>query len=509
MQNISRNDRFLYITGLAIVAFLSCWRVLHFTFWIDDWLYLWQGIYDRVYLMRSWMHFGTSLEFFIFTKLFGTNPFFWQVVGIILRIIASYIVGEFAKILSSNKITGIYAGLLFAATAPGVEAVGWANTHVSIIEVILLGYAALRFVRFLDKPHKWDLIIIFECIVLGVLLDFVRAVPILVVLVAAWFFSKGKKGYNMAGVTIRRAIVFFLLVSPIFVYLMYSAFAGSPVGKILGRVAANPWLMQKYILYVGNYLATLWNMMIGWVHPVLADPGHGILHRIHERVVLVALVVWIVRIFGGFFRDKKANIRLYATTTAWMLGFAFIHWLFEPRNTYAAVHRYHVLPVAGFTILLAYGFTLIRRPWVSYVLFVIFIALHIFTANRMLIGESIFRSQRKVDAVWQYVDQEVSQNDNAKIFFFFGEQPVKEQIFQLSGAIPFAIKRKLSHKDEWPYIAQSYDDARSMICGTVPGRRQVSLSDTYGWNLDNAGNATSQSDEVRNTLRAEIAQKGC
>jgi hypothetical protein len=494
---------------LVIVAFVSYWRVIDFTFWIDDWTYLWRGLYDTRELLVNWMHFGTSLEFFVFTKLFGTNPLFWQLTGILLRIVSAYAVGKLTETITRSKKAGIFAGILFASTPIGTQSVGWASAHIVLIEVILLSLGVRKYLKCIEENKRIHLIISFECIILALLLDYVRALPALVVLVTILFFSKDQKGYKFVKNMFRKFFIFMALITPIFVYILYPAFTGSPVGKIITRVVEKPLLMRKYILYFGNYLGTLWNMTVGLLHPVLTDPGYGTPHRVFERIELFIMFGWLAILCNKFITNKESHMRVLVTMSMWVFIFLAVHWFFEPRNIYNASHRYVLLSGVGYISLMALGLSRIPFQFLQYLLLTVVLILNIVSSNRILATESAYRSRLKVDAVWNVIDSQVPKDAQPKIFFYSGEQPAKSNILDLSGAIPYAILRHIGSINNWPHVMNDYQEILSVICGSSQNTYRVALEHIYGWHVYNNGNVVNTSHDVQETLRREMGLRDC
>jgi hypothetical protein len=169
----------IQIAFLCALAFASFSRYLNFTFWKDDWHLLWGSLYDVRSIHQYWDHPMTFIEFVWLTKLFGTQPFWWQIIGIVLRIGTALSLSVFGIALTSSVSAGLLAGVLFAGTVIGMDAVGWPAAHVSLVSAIFLLTGMTYLIRYLKGAKTTAFVVSVLYLGIGVLSDPFRNFPVL------------------------------------------------------------------------------------------------------------------------------------------------------------------------------------------------------------------------------------------------------------------------------------------------------------------------------------------
>src|SRR3990170_147512 len=118
-----------FIILVAILTFISSYQSLNFHFWKDDWNRLWMAYY-RPDLMLNLLglpdHPGATLEQMLFGPFFKLNPLYWQIEGLILKILASLSVSLMVLGIAKSYRTAAVAGLFFSTTVVGIESFTWA-----------------------------------------------------------------------------------------------------------------------------------------------------------------------------------------------------------------------------------------------------------------------------------------------------------------------------------------------------------------------------------------------
>lgn len=483
----------LYFLVLAIIAMVSYGGVLQYGFWIDDWAYLWMANYTPRWLLNFWMHFGTSLEFVVFKNLFGNQPMIWMFLGIVLHVGAAYAVFLMTRALTRSKTAGIISGFFFSTFAVGVQATGWPNAYVVLMEAILLCLGVFGIIRYFESDKIGDAYLGFFCFVVALGLDFVRAVPIaIVVYLLSYLFEKKKARTGRKIVTwVFGAVV---LLTPVIFIWVKPALPDATLYKAILRYHISPIFVYKSLQYLENLFGSLWNLVTGWLLRMPQDPGFGFYHRLFSRLTCSIVVVTLLTAMYQFIVRKSRSWYMIGFCVMWMILFYLPQWLFEPRITFYAAHRYMVIPSIGFIVLISWGISKIPRLTTQIALVVLFMIINIYTSRKFISDALVYRSNDINTTVMTAVEASVTQNNHKKVFIFFGQDPVKLNVLDF-GIPHYALDMHITSQNQWPTVTTNIPMVQQQIRSGA-----LQISDVYSWEVKNNGAVTDFSKIIRENV---------
>jgi hypothetical protein len=510
--------RWAYITLLCVLTYTSFWRYLGFTFWKDDWFLVWGILYHHLPAFRQFGYRpGGLLEFYWMTRFFGAHAFPWQVLGLILRVGAALAFSFFAVELTSSGAVGLLSGVLFAGTCIGMDAVGWPSAHGVLTTAIFLLLGLGYFVRYL-KGHK-DSWLLLGILYLGIafVLDPFRTfpvffmIPLLAVPVAISATRKRAFGkivtIGAAGVAVCALATWIAFRNDIMASQLFSYLVRQPDFAAIVK--------KSYV--IGNYFNSLAHLMLGWLIRFPEDASTGVYNSVIAGVGFLVFCMTLGMGYG-YRKTKSKQVGMLLFSLLWMFLFYVPAWLFEPRLTMGATHRYMVLSSFGFILGISYGLVRIRKRSLLVAGSLLFIGSNMVTANYRLNTAAAYRSVDRVNSLWQTIDRDVSKSA-PRIFVFEGEDPVKTYALVLSGPSPFALLRKITTVYDMPIVTGDRKLIQELLCepnvsrpepGTVVVQKDViALNHVYAWQVSGSGALTNITLPTRRGLLMRAMDSGC
>ena len=485
----------LYILLLAVISMVSYGGVLQYTFWIDDWGYLWEAFHNVHELLKSWIHLGTSLEFFVGARLFGTEPIPWLICGIILRVGAAYAVSLATGALTKSKKAAMISGIFFAVFAVGVQAVGWPNAYVVFMAAIGICVGIYGIITYFEKGTKGDLYVGLLGIFSALALDFARAVPIIFIVLLLLYSDRSKRSYF--GKKIMLWIIGGLVVTAIGVVLLEpSAFTYSVLFKSIAKYHFSAIFFYKSLQFTENIFGSIWNLCTGWITTMVQDPGNGVYHRLYSRGTFIVIMLTLCFAFYQYVIKKEKAWGLVLLCVLWLPLFYLPQWLYEPRITVDVTHRYLVIPSIGFIILISYCVSRVRNIRLQIAFIVLFLIINIVNSQKYIANALVYRSADINTIVLKAVEASVADSNKRNIFVFFGQDPVKVNVLDLSGNAHFALDE---HQTTFVQRAVVTTDVSSIIKQVQLG--DIMLSQVYSWDVNNSGAVVDISKSLRESIQ--------
>ena len=509
---------FLFVLFLFTCALITYRGILHFSFWKDDWILLWNGLYHPELFMGKWLHPATNIEFILLSRWFGKNPLLWHLFGIMLRSAAAGSVALMINKITKSVATGILSGMLFATSAIGLDAVGWPSAHVVLVALSFLCLGFSFFIDCVHKPSGRILILFVLWTSVGILADPWRALPVVFLF---WLFIALFGSTRL--VSFMRTMQIPSLVVLAIVVILFSLWHreviwGTRLAIFLSHQWQHPLVVFGKMVLVNTYSNSLFNLVTGWILVLAEDGSTGVYNRVNALtggIGLVTVTVW--SLVGIKKRNKHARVVLFFVL--WMLLFYLPNWLFEPAITVGATHRYLVISSVGFLGLIAYGATHMRPVFLAGLFTVCFIAANYLVVQQRLAFASRYRSAGVVDTVWNTIDHSVASTNGVKIFMYTGQDPLVTYVLNLSGSAPFALRRNIDDPNVFPIITADTEKILYYLCTQHPivsvfGKdvrldTGIAISNVFAWNLTNDGVLTDMSLSERTRLRSVADQRGC
>lgn len=498
MNSFLKNKKrlLLFLGVLFFLSYISFGKELSFTFTKDDWRLFWGSLYDLDVFRVYWLHPATPIEFLLFARIFGLHVFLWQLFGLFIRVALAFIVSLIMEKLSNSKLVGALAGIFFASTYTALESISFASTHTASLSLVFI---CLSFYYFLKKSFFLFLLFLY----VGIFLDPLRALPILSVLPLWYVLTRGNKSFHLS----KKYLYYSLFMLTPLMFILYWGIThsgGSLFPIFLSQAQHDYFLPLKKLHLLGNYFTSIGNLFLGWIIPVTQDPQNDSIYNRFIACVGLGIGAFLLLSLSLLIKRKSQTWRLIFFLNFWLFIFYIPNWLFEPRVPIAGTHRYLVFSAVGFIGLIAFLIARLRNRSVIFLVSSVFIIMNIVTANRILSDESKYRAADIVNSLWENVDKDVALDKGKFIFVFSGDQLLVNQAIELSGGIPFALKRNISKKDDLPIITNDRNVILRYLC-----EKGYPLDHVYAWEVKPSGMLRNYSIEERKVLQSLTVTKSC
>src|SRR3989344_4898538 len=510
--NFYKNNFLLYLLILILLSLLSYHKVLGFAFWKDDWY----GIYQKDHLNSFLLHPGATLEWVFLSKLFGENTFFWQLTGILLRILDSVAIYLMMRKVSKSRIAGFLSGIFFASTFGALDTVGWASAHISSIAIFFMCLSVYFWLKFYEDLKNKNFLLYFIFLILAMLADPIRVVPIIILLAfLRKTIFKENKNSKFAKI-IQGSFYLFLVLVFLFVF-WYLNLTGYPGFSLIPKIIDSPSYVLNKSYLIGNYWGSLGNLILGWIISIPENASTGEYNKLYARIAFILVPFLSIFIFL-FYRLRSGKFAIAAFLISWILVFYLPNWIAEPRLTMGGTHRFLNFSTVGFISLVAFGISFIRARFLLISFAIFFVIMNIITSNRILVQESKYRSKEIVEAVWNKIDNDFPKNEKDSIFIYRGEEPLRGNILALSGSIPIGIKRNIKDPYDFPIVTDDLDLIVKLLCFEnvtrfQPGKyviqkERIHINNIHAWEIKNNGSIINISKMERERIR-KFAEVKC
>ena len=491
----------MFILLIVILSFAGYWRIFEFTFWKDDWWLLWSGLYN-VAGLRDWLHPGTPIEFMILSSIFGTHPFLWQLTGFILHVCVSLALAAFVRTLVENQKVGILAGLFYAASFAGMDAVGWPSAHVVLFVSLMLLVGLRYFTMYVRSRTHLSLTIALLYICIALVFDPFRTLPVFLILpLIIKIIAPKDKTFFTRFFQVELLTMMVILWAVVSV-LGYHIVGSQLVTHITGYIQ-NPVQLLRHIYIVGNYFNSIANLLFGWVIRFPEDGSTGIYSSFWARIGFFVFCV-TTGIAYAYIKYSRRLIGIILFGLSWMFIFYLPNWMFEPRLTMGGTHRYMVLSAVGFIALVSYLVSQLKDRVILISVSFIFITANVFMANYFWVQAAHYRSAKHITAFWRQIDSDVPEKLTRIIFMFSGEDPTKTYGLSLSGPYPYAFNRHIINRVDLPIVTEDRDYLDKLIC-----EEEIPLNHIFSWSVTNEGQITNRSSRDRLTLLIHALDHDC
>lgn len=452
-------------------------------------------------------HPGITLEQMFFGPIFGLNPLYWQIEGLILKILASLSVAlMILGITNSYRIAAI-SGLFFSTSVVGIESFAWVSNHAAALIIIFFGVGFYYWVKSLEENSLLGLICSLTFLLISIFISPARAagLPVLILLWDVFSLIKNPSRKRSKVVILRIGIFLTLLL------LTFLILQGKSSGSLSFRSFESIGIIATdFIPRISNFLASIGNVSIGWIIPIQEVAGLSsptFLSLLSCFLLLVFLFLTTLKFLK--FRTDKLQWRLFFLLFIPIAYFP--NWWFYSYVTAGTSYRYLTLSVIGLTYLVSsFVSSLNRKYFLSVCLLVL--GLNIFYTNMLLSSQLPYRSIVAVNQVWDQIDKFVPKGETDDIFIYTGQDPNRLMLLDWSLAIPFAQKRNITNSKDFPVLSYNEEQIKKMLCGedtvvnTLDGqfihRNKTPLSHLYAWGL-NQGNIINESEKYRDFFKSQ------
>lgn len=500
-----------YIFLISILVFISSWQSLNFHFWKDDWIRIWMAYY-RPDLLLNFLglraHPGTTIEEMFFGPILGLNPFYWQIEGLFLKILASLSVGLMILATTHSRKIAYISSLFFATCVAGIESFNVISAHAASLTIIFFGVGFYYWARSFEEKNVYGFICSLPFLIISFLISPARAaaIPILIMI---WDLLTIIRGFYLKDhfkIYLIRWLV--LLVS---LFLAISLFKGQDEGGLISELIHIARIIINQPSRLNNFFASIGNLFIGWIIPLPETAGLSyptLLSVVVGFIFFIFLLIVIIRFF------KKRTLVLQ--NRLFFLLFIYLgylpNWWFYSDITVGTSYRYLTLSLIGLSYLISsLVSSLSRKYFLTACLLVL--GLNIVTNNILISSQLPYRSVTIVNHVWDQIDELVPKGETDNIFLYTGEDPNRLALLDWSLFFPLAIKRGVVDIRDFPILVQDSNSIKMLLCGQATEvntpvskyihRNKIPLSRLYAFRLDQ-GNIVNESVKYRDFFKTKI-----
>lgn len=491
-----KRNYILFVISVIFLAFISFYSAFNFAFIVDDWSQLWGVFYDRsiieIYLLTQ--HPNSAYEFLLLAPIFKFNPFYYQIVGFILKIIASLSVTLFVFSITRLKNIAIFSGLIFASSVIGIEVFTRISAQNSALLIPTLCLAFYFWIQVKQNRAFCFLSIFFA--VLSILGDPGTGIMILSILFV-WNLLELYQNFNMPELRRFLVVSFLLLIT-----LISLKFYLDP------RLAYRQEYMYEHVFFVlahipytvSNFLTSIGNLVIGWVIPFKEDMGLATANLI--STIFGYLFLFYTMFLGyKFFRKKSENLKILLFLSIWVFLFYFPSWFTQGHyvkggTISAASNRYLAISSIGFIAMLSFLLKFLKNRY-AYIILMVIISLNLISSSRILNDEYKYRSVEVQNKLYGKIGQELPLGkEKDDLLLFLGNNALRIFGIEWNGFYPVALTRGITDMNEFPTLVYDLQTAKDYICPTKESSLKFKLSNLYAWEVQN-DNIVNVSEDVR------------
>lgn len=481
---------------VVILSALSFNRVFQFHLFIDDWYQI-IGIlyYPEILKFYLLIHPANFFEFKLFSPFFKFNPYPWQFLGYLLKVVDSLSMWALIVALTNSKRAAFYACLISAVFVVGIESVIWPSGHSSAIIIPLINLGFYFWIKSEENLINKQYFISLVFFASSLLAEPGRAF-IVALLVPIWEFLSVYQRFS-----IKKAVRSLLRIILLFSILGLTALL---VQKYFNTVSQAPSLLQVLSsISFNNIVLSLENPLFGWT----------LLPQQYAFWPTVIFLLTIVLLLILFVLKKQEVYKITFFLCLWIPLFYLSNFLTQSfaRSGVAMESRYYAISAVGVVGFLAYGFSFIKSKYINWIIF-LFLVFNIFVTNTVLLNISTFRSIQAFNKIWDKIDQDVPKGEIGSIFMYSGvDFTQRTRLLDWMDTIPFAVNRKIIRKEDFPIMTADKDLIARLICeknvlrhspfGDLIQKESIPLSHIHAWELSKNGELVNRSEEEKEGIK--------
>lgn len=215
-KNLLLNDKSKFIFLIIILSALSFNHAFQFHLFTDDWYQITGTLYyPEILKMYFVLHPANFFEFKLFSPLFQFNPYPWQFLGYLLRILGALSMWPLIIALTNSRKAAFYASLISAVFVVGIESEIWPSGHSSPIIVPLINLGFYFWIKSGESQSKIKFLFSIIFFALSILAEPGRAF-IVILLIPIWELLSLYQRISIRKVfiTLLRMMLFFFFILP-------------------------------------------------------------------------------------------------------------------------------------------------------------------------------------------------------------------------------------------------------------------------------------------------------
>lgn len=467
MDSSKFKTRIAFFGLVCILAFLSLRLALLFDLRSEEFLSLWypyHGLINETFRTTLYEDHPVSVyQDLLFIRFFGFEPFYWHMVGILLKIINSLLVALIIWKLTLSKKAAIYSGLIFASSVVGLASYVWLSEQAPAIEIIpmLLGFFFwLRSFGERILNYKYLLSVIFFLLAIhGSLGRGVVIVP-LAILYDLLLLTQNPQKSIFLNVLLRGGISSLFSLA----FIFFTEMTSHTISSADAVTSFFDYLLKYPTQAFLNFLYGIGPLVIGWFTPLWESGGQ----TNKDTLSLIGGILLTITILAiGVSRIRRKDKSIFLFLLFWIPANYFIGWLL--REMYRGVflpgtsHRYLLIPSIGLVGIL--GFVLSKfRVRTSIFLLLFILIINVARSIQILTQQLPYQSYKNHKLFWDMVDREVPRKyEGSLIFYFASYEPIMSEL-AYTQSVPFATRRGINKVNEVPITTQDRELVKILLC---------------------------------------------
>ncbi len=431
-----------------LLSILSFNRVFSFHLFTDDWYQIIGFLYfpDILRVYRE-IHPANFLEFKIFSPIFQFNPYPWQFLGFLLKVVSALSMWPLIYSLTNSKKAAFYSCLIFAIFVVGIESLIWPSAHSSTIIIPLINLGFYFWIQSGKTQSKFNYFYSLVLFCLSILAEPGRAF-IVGLLIPIWELLSlyQKLSLKNCSSSVLRLFLFFVSIAS-------SAILAQALFQTPSR--SGPLLPALLSIKFNNIVTSIMNPLFGW-------------SLLSKQIIYWATVFFLftnLLIFFLFIWKKQSMYKIIFFLSLWVLLFYLPNMIQNfARMGLGMESRYYALSAVGIVGLLAYGFSVINSRYINWIL-LLFLIFNLYVTNNLLLKYSTSRSIQSHNRIWNKIDQDVPKGEIGSVFMFTGvDFTLRTSLLDWKDTIPFGIRRGITKKEEFPIMTNDKNLIAKLIC---------------------------------------------
>lgn len=504
---INKNYIFIIIL-VSLISFLSFYPAFDFAFVVDDWNQLWGVFYDRSiidYYIKT-QHPNSAYEFLVLAPFFKFAPFYYQVVGYLLKVLDSLSVAFLIFHITRQKKAAFFSGLFFASSVMGIETFIRISAQNSalLIPTLSLGLYFWITANRKNSIYKYFLAVIFMALtIMGDPGIGMMVIPIAFVWSLLSIIQTPDKQ------TFKKFIITTIILISIPLVLKW---------YLDPRIADRNTYLSKHFNFVlsnipqvtTNFLTSIGNLLIGWFIPVKENTNLTSPYFITIISGYFSLTITFILIFL-FLKRKSEFLKISLFLSLWIFLFYFPNWFTQTHYVEGGVisavsNRYLAISSIGLIGLIAYVISSLKKK-TSLIVLSVGIFLNLWSSYRILKEEYKYRSVEVQDKLYKQIDEDLPKGGEEKrILLFLGDNWLRIVGLDWNGFFPLAVRRGITDRSKFSTIINSLEQAKSLVCiNNKEESSKFKLSALYAWEVQD-DKIYNVSENLRNIISTN---QGC
>jgi len=508
MRSIKRSlPSVVFIFLVIFVCYLSFGKALESFFWKDDWAWLWTANYNPgdfshttvgdIWFIRAGVFMYPYVLYF--HKLI-TNSYYWQLIGLGLKIVNSFILYFLVLSVSKKKYLAILAAFIFASYSGGIESYTWYKLSALAASFVLLGFTFYS--KFLETVSNRYLVFTFFSFVLAFMSNMGRPaglIPVVVLWAILEFFGKDRTNRERKKIVIS---AFSILLPYLVLIKVVNFYSKTQPGLIIGSLQK----IDVFFGVVGNLLK----------NPFTKYFEIGYLYEVDKLGIVLGIGLFIVGIILGivYLVTRNRYVKYLTISIAWIYLFYYPNWIYGGGGITTILgsgHRYLALSGVGLVLLWVVLLSRFKKPF-AIIFSLLLIFLNIRYSKHLISLESAVRNRNLVEPIYKELDAQMKNDDNVQLIVLHTPNILKSYVVQGWYPYTYAYYKGLKDITDFPVVFPYWDQGVEWVCASDEDKRKVqtiggfannrksnniNIEHIYAWNIDLNGQLKNRTEELR------------